>query len=226
VIEELVAARLITSDEDVVELAHEAIARAWPRLREWLDDDVEGQRIWRHLSAAADAWESMGRPNSELYRGVRLARAMEWRHFSRPDLNSTEVAFLDASWAAAEESRAQKRRASRTRRLIIGTVGVLAVVAVGLGLFALSQRQATEEQARIVRVADLAAAVTEHLETDPELASFWPSRQWRPPAWSTAQSSKWPKRLYIEPSSPSACWAGSTTTARESPTSRQTAACS
>ena len=69
----------MTSDDDIVELAHEALARAWPRLRGWLDDDADGQRILRHLSLAADAWDAMGRPDSELYRGVRLARALEWR---------------------------------------------------------------------------------------------------------------------------------------------------
>ena len=46
----LVASRLVTSDAGIVEIAHEALARAWPRLRAWLDDDVEGQRILHHLS--------------------------------------------------------------------------------------------------------------------------------------------------------------------------------
>ena len=78
-IELLVAARLVTSDDGMVELAHEAIARAWPRLRGWLDDDVEGQRILRHLTMAADTWDAMARPDSELYRGVRLAQALDWR---------------------------------------------------------------------------------------------------------------------------------------------------
>jgi hypothetical protein len=32
----LVRARLVTAEEDTVELAHEALARAWPRLRSWL----------------------------------------------------------------------------------------------------------------------------------------------------------------------------------------------
>ena len=41
-VEALVAARLVTSDEDVLEITHEALTRAWPRLRGWLDDDVEG----------------------------------------------------------------------------------------------------------------------------------------------------------------------------------------
>ena len=70
-------ARLVTAEEDTVELAHEALARAWPRLRSWLDDDAAGQRVLRHLSAAADGWDSLGRPDSELYRGARLEAALE-----------------------------------------------------------------------------------------------------------------------------------------------------
>ena len=50
-IERLVAARLVTSDDGVVELAHEALARAWPRLRTWLDEDADGLRIRRHLTS-------------------------------------------------------------------------------------------------------------------------------------------------------------------------------
>ena len=82
----LVRARLVTAEEDTVELAHEALARAWPRLRSWLDDDAAGQRILRHLAAAADGWESLGRPDSELYRGARLETALECRDAPvRPD---------------------------------------------------------------------------------------------------------------------------------------------
>src|SRR5690242_21539795 len=43
-VERLVQARLVTADADVLDLAHETLARAWPRLRGWLDDDLEGQR--------------------------------------------------------------------------------------------------------------------------------------------------------------------------------------
>ena len=75
----LVAARLVTSDDGVLEITHESLARAWPRLRGWLEDDVDGRRILHHLSSTADAWDSLGRPDSELYRGVRLTRALDWR---------------------------------------------------------------------------------------------------------------------------------------------------
>ena len=82
----LVRARLVTADDDSVELAHEALARAWPRLRSWLDEDAAGQRILRHLSAAAEGWDSLGRPESELYRGARLEAAIEWRAAASRDL--------------------------------------------------------------------------------------------------------------------------------------------
>ena len=75
----LVRARLVTSEEDTVELAHEALARAWPRLRSWLDEDAAGHRMLRHLAAAADGWESLGRPATELYRGARLEAVLEWQ---------------------------------------------------------------------------------------------------------------------------------------------------
>ena len=98
-LERLIESRLVTGDDGVVEIAHEALARAWPRLREWLDDDVEGQRIRGHLAATADGWEQSGRPDSELYRGARLERAREWRDRAQPALTAAEHDFLETGIA-------------------------------------------------------------------------------------------------------------------------------
>ena len=78
VVDLLVRARLLTSADGSVELAHESLVRAWPRLRGWLEEDREGQRLWRHLAGASAEWERLGRPDSELYTGVRLAAARDW----------------------------------------------------------------------------------------------------------------------------------------------------
>ena len=80
-----VRSRLVIAGDGGLEVAHEALVREWPRLRTWLDDDVEGQRILRHLAVTAEAWEGLGRPDSELYRGLRLAQAEEWRARGDPD---------------------------------------------------------------------------------------------------------------------------------------------
>ena len=39
----LTESRLVTVDEGVAEVAHEALLREWPRLRGWLDEDIEGR---------------------------------------------------------------------------------------------------------------------------------------------------------------------------------------
>ena len=90
----LIRSRLVTVDEESYELAHEALARAWPRLQTWLNDDVDDQRIMRHLAVRAEEWESSGRMSTELYRGARLDAALEWRDDKQSDLNPIEDEFL------------------------------------------------------------------------------------------------------------------------------------
>lgn len=165
-VEMLVAARLVTSDDGVVELAHEALARAWPRLCGWLDDDSEGQRILLHLSVAADAWDVLGRPDSELYRGVRLVKALDWREHARPDLTPTEHTYLDASRAEADadlrsaQQRAERETAARRRtgRLAIGLACALVLALVAVGLAVRFQRDADARAADAQQSSTLADA--------------------------------------------------------------------
>ena len=72
----LVRARLVTSREGGYDLAHEALVRAWPRLRGWLEEDRAGQQTRRHLAMTAAGWEALDRADTELYRGARLAAAL------------------------------------------------------------------------------------------------------------------------------------------------------
>lgn len=176
-LEALVAARLVTNDGEVVELAHESLVAAWPRLRSWLDEDVDGQRILRHLTLAADTWQAMGRPTSELYRGTRLARALDWRAHTTTDVTATEQAFLDAGRdLAAAESRsaeqrfAEQRRANRRLRASLVGVAALLVVALVAGSLAVRAGQRADAQAQVAQVRELAAASQAVAATDPELA--------------------------------------------------------
>jgi DNA-binding SARP family transcriptional activator/WD40 repeat protein len=165
-VEQLVDARLVSIDGDTVQIAHEALFRVWPRLRGWLDDDVEGQRLFRHLAGAADAWDAMDRPESELYRGMRLTRTLEWRDRARPDLSDTETAFLEASAVLAEsEQRAAQERVRRERRVnhrlrgALTGVAVLAVLAVVAGVLAVRSADRAEGDRDLARdAADLAEA--------------------------------------------------------------------
>lgn len=176
VVERLVAARLVTSDEGSLQVAHEALARAWPRLQDWLAEDAQGQQVRHHLSAAADAWDALGRPDSELYRGVRLAQAKDWREQSHPSLTPVEHAFFEASerqvdaelQAAQHQAEREAAAGRRTRRLAAGLAVVLAMALVSAGLATYFQREAEDRadeataasvQAEANRLAQLSGTV-------------------------------------------------------------------
>ena len=82
--------RLVTIGEGEVEVAHEALLREWPRLRSWLEEDAQGRHLHQQLSAAAREWDAGGRDPGELYRGARLAAALDWSARHEPELNATE----------------------------------------------------------------------------------------------------------------------------------------
>lgn len=154
VIGRLVEARLLSVDGESVEISHESLAVAWPRLRSWLDEDVEGIRIMRHLSVAATSWATLGRPASELYRGARQVRAAEWADRTRPALSAVEREFLDASAALAEREeqaalvQARRERAQNRRlRAGIALVGTLLVASLVAGTVAVSASRESRAQA-------------------------------------------------------------------------------
>jgi serine/threonine protein kinase/WD40 repeat protein len=166
-------ARLLTFDRDhatrepTVEVAHEALIREWPRLRGWLEDDRQGLRVHRHLTTSAAGWTERGRDDGDLYRGVRLDAAAHWFDGSDSSLNVIESDFLVASTARRDaEEIAEQGRTKRLRRLVAMT-GVIAVVALIAGAFAISEQRRANEQAAFAneRATD---AVTARAEGDVE----------------------------------------------------------
>ena len=83
VLNTLAEARLVTLGEDTAEVAHEALIREWPTLREWLTQDRESLRLHRHLTEAAHEWELLERDAGALYRGSHLAQARNGRYCIR-----------------------------------------------------------------------------------------------------------------------------------------------
>ena len=104
--------RLLSVDGDRLEVAHEALLTAWPRLTRWLEDDAAGRAVRRHLAPAAREWEAAGRPDDELYRGARLAAALDWAADADAELTPVEQEFLDGFPGMAAR-RADRRAAAR-----------------------------------------------------------------------------------------------------------------
>ncbi len=165
VLTRLADSRLVTVSEESVEVAHEALLREWPRLRGWIDEDAEGRRLRSHISQAAVGWDAAGRDPGELYRGARLAAALDWASDHSLDVNELERAFVTESREASEKETKRVRRTNRRLRGLLAGVAVLLAAAVAGGTFAVLQRgQARDaEAAQLVQRLGAQALVEEDL---------------------------------------------------------------
>lgn len=158
VIEQYRTNRLLVTDhhpitrEPTVEVAHEALLREWPRLREWIDADRDTIRLRRLITQTTGEWEAAGRDESVLYRGPRLAAADDVAR--RMPLAAPEREFLAASHELADRERVeteqravtQARQNRRLRRALVATAVVL-VVAIVFGALAVTQRSKANDNA-------------------------------------------------------------------------------
>ncbi len=165
VLDAMVNARLVTVDDQSVDVAHEALLREWPRLRGWLDEDRDGRRLQRHLMAAASGWKALERDPAELYRGPRLAAAVEWAERVDPaEVPPLAAEFLSVSVADQErDQQAQARTNRRLRALLIGAAVALVVALIAGGLAVRRQREASRSRdlADIARVAAVSRSVVD-----------------------------------------------------------------
>ena len=183
VLNKLAEARLVTLSEDQAEVAHEALIREWPQLREWLSQDREGIILHRHLTEAAQEWELLEREAGSVYRGARLAQANEWSALNPNALNAQERLFLDASnrqarqeeqereeqrqrelAAAKELAETQRQSASRLRirNRVITTVGSIAVILAMLaGTFGVQSNQHATRAEENLNIAQSNAVLAE-----------------------------------------------------------------
>lgn len=131
IVDTLVDGRLLVATggsgrRDAIELAHEALIGAWPRLDRWVDEARGWMLQHRRLAAAAADWERHERHDDFLLTGLPLdeaqALAASVAH-GEVELRLTghEHDLLGASLLAREEERGAQRRRARVdevRRLL------------------------------------------------------------------------------------------------------------
>src|SRR5207302_2058121 len=94
--------RLLTRDDGMIEIAHEALIREWPRLRGWLEEDATGRQLRTHVTQSAKQWSDRDRDAGDLYRGARLSATLDWAQDHDRELNVLEREFLGHSRQATD----------------------------------------------------------------------------------------------------------------------------
>ena len=133
VIEKLLAARLLVVSDDErggerIEVTHEALLDAWPRLVGWRREDAEGARLRDQLRAAARQWAERKKPSGLLWRGDALAEFRLWRARYPGSLTATEESFAAASLAEAARGRRLRRVAFGAAFLALATFAVVLLI--------------------------------------------------------------------------------------------------
>jgi WD40 repeat protein/energy-coupling factor transporter ATP-binding protein EcfA2 len=182
VVEAFRAEGFLIVNDDLVDITHECILRAWTRMREWLElEDRNARRLNQLSEAAKDSNWQPGLPVEQKnfvreLAGLTLQNLVTWRNDVHPTAawsrryisdDDFEVASNYLAWSEAREKE-QKQRARWRTRLVLALVGtlVLGLTVATLIFYRLKTealRAAVESKAR-----ELAALSTESLADDPE----------------------------------------------------------
>jgi len=131
VLRHLIDARLLTSfeeelEEEVrhhrIEVVHESLLTAWPRLVAWQTQDADSARLRDDLRQAARMWHDHGRHPDRLWTGTAYAEFVPWR-----DRYPGLLTELEQEFAHAMTAHAGRRR---TRRRIVVTAGISILLVV------------------------------------------------------------------------------------------------
>jgi WD40 repeat protein len=139
VLRTLIDARLLTSYEAHtteprrtagrrVEVVHESLLSAWPRLVRWRTEDEGGAQLRDQLRQVAHLWEEKGKPADLLWTGTSYQEYQVWRSRYPGGLSDTEEAFGRAMIDLAGRRRRQRRA------VYAAILTAVVLTAAGLGI--------------------------------------------------------------------------------------------
>lgn len=131
VLDQFVSARLLTVHSDTAQIAHEALIRAWPQLRLWIETDRGTLLIHQQLGEDAAEWLRQERDPAFLYRGTRLSAAQEAGDLWRTD-PGRYPALIDVTRDFLRTGqRAADRLVRRRRQSVLALVSLLVLAVAG-----------------------------------------------------------------------------------------------
>ena len=144
-----------------IEVVHESLLKAWPRLVRWQAQDEEGAVLRDQLKQAAHLWEEKGRSPDVLWSGTAFREFELWRERYAGKLTALEEHYAQAMVERARRRRRLRRGAVAAAFLVLA--GVSAAIAVSRHQAARARDQARAEAlraeaSRLVTLAQLRLA--------------------------------------------------------------------
>lgn len=153
--------------DSVIELSHESLMRIWNKLNEWVEEEFESAQMYKRLSDAAAMYQ-IGKTG--LWRPPDLQLALNWQKKQRPTREWAQrydeaferaVVFLDTSRityeAELKNQEMLQKRVLRRARVTAIVLGIAALVAIALFLFAQIQTIAATKNFNDANLAKEAA---------------------------------------------------------------------
>ncbi len=142
-VQSLTEARLLVTSkseghEPMVEVAHEALFRSWPRLKEWIQDTADDHRLRRQIRQLADYWEAHERKDEHRWfdnRVVEVVNMLAHLGLQANDFLPLEQDFLGPLDRDRMLTELDDPATSHERRAIIGVrLSLLGDPRLGVGL--------------------------------------------------------------------------------------------
>ncbi|MEU2768291.1 trypsin-like peptidase domain-containing protein [Streptomyces diastaticus] len=152
-----------SGQEEIVDLAHEALIELWPLLRAWLVESRDFRAWQEQLRADVGRWQARKSDPARLLGGVDLAEADLKLKGHSQDVSAEERTYIQLS-------HRHSRRRIRVRRGAVGVLAVLTVLSVVLALSTWRGLQRAEQQLRLQAAGLLAQASEARPPNDPATA--------------------------------------------------------
>jgi WD40 repeat protein len=140
----------------VVDISHESLMRIWVKLKMWVEEESESVQMYLRLSEASAMYQ-LGKTG--LWRPPDLQVGLNWYDKNKPTLDWAQrydpaferaIVFLETSKKAFETEQRikemmQKRTLKRTR-IVALIMAFLAIMAIGVVIWAITQKVEAEKQ--------------------------------------------------------------------------------
>ncbi len=133
-IDAFASARLLVTEENTVEVAHEAVFHNWAWLKNWIAESQEDLILLRQVRAAADYWKRHHTPDFLRWPAERLKPVYTMIERQQPSLSEVERNFIEPEQERLLREIAALHTDHKRRRWIGERVATIGDTRFGIGL--------------------------------------------------------------------------------------------